>query len=211
MIPSRVVTDPTDGRCASCAYFHSTRFDADKNVIVGDCGAGQYPPVRPETSSCRLYRPAGTLSAAARKPATKIAKRKSYEPAPTTQRVPIEVEVDMDETTFRKVLREVLTEELALSAAPIADRYRGGELVLRAGREGVQDRKIPIDVFFKKIVMLRDRLRVLEQKINSHPRLTDDERLGMQQYITGCYGTLTTFNLLFGEDEDKFVGAGEKD
>jgi hypothetical protein len=115
----------------------------------------------------------------------------------------------MDEATFRKVLREVLQEELSLSETPIAERYRGGELVLKAGKEGVQDKKIPLDGFFHKIVMIRDKLRVLEQKVNSS-KLTDDEKVTLQQYITGCYGTLTTFNVLFRDEVDRFIGAADK-
>lgn len=213
MVVSRAVTDPLDGRCGTCAYFHSTRLDPAKGVTVGDCGAGQYPPVRPETSSCPLYTKAGSLAARGlKKPAARVATRRSGDTQPEApRRAPIDIEVDMDEDTFRKVLREVLTEELSLSEAPIADRFRGGELILKPGREGTQERRVPLDNFFKKIVMLRDRLRVLEQKINTHPKLTDDERVGLQQYITGCYGSLTTFNLLFRDDDDRFVGSGEKE
>ena len=115
----------------------------------------------------------------------------------------------MDEATFRKVLREVIQEELALGDCPIADRYRGGEMILRPGRQGLQDKKVPIEGFFHKIVMMRDKLRVLEQKVNSS-KLADDEKVTLQQYITGCYGTLTTFNVLFRDDDDRFTGAGDK-
>ena len=73
-------------------------------------------------------------------------------------------------------------------------------------KEGTQDKSIPIDVFFKKIVMVRDKLRVLEQKVNGNKKLSNDEKVQLQQYITACYGTLTTFNVLFKEDDDRFVG-----
>ena len=72
------------------------------------------------------------------------------------------------------------------------------------------NKEIPIDAFFHKIVMLRDRLRVLEQRINSHDKLSDEEKVNMQQYITKVYGSLTTFNVLFKNVEDAFKGSGKE-
>ena len=112
----------------------------------------------------------------------------------------------MDQDTFRQVLREVLLDELGVRDVNMGDRWNGGELVLIPGREGTQEKRLPLDVFFKKIVMVRDKLRVLEQKINGHKGLSDEEKVQLQQYITGCYGTLTTFNVLFGSKEDQFMG-----
>lgn len=203
-----MIDEALAGRCGACAYFQSARPDPTKGVTVGDCTSGQYPPVRPETSTCGDYVARGALKALVKAPAAKRAVERPAAPT-APPRAPIEIEVDMDEATFRKVLREVLQEELALGAAPIADRYRGGELILRAGKQGLQDKKIPIEGFFHKIVMLRDKLRVLEQKLNGS-KLTDDEKVTLQQYITGCYGTLTTFNVLFRDDDDRFTGAGDK-
>lgn len=112
----------------------------------------------------------------------------------------------MDQDAFRQVLREVLLDELGVRDVDMGDRWNGGELVLVPGREGTQEKRMPLDVFFKKIVMVRDKLRVLEQKINGHKGLSDEEKVQLQQYITGCYGSLTTFNVLFRSKEDHFTG-----
>jgi hypothetical protein len=115
----------------------------------------------------------------------------------------------MDIEDFRRVLRDVLSEELGLSAAELAPRWEGGELVLRPGKPGLQEKSLPIETFFHKIVMLRDKLRVLEQKVNGHAGLTDQDKVQLQAYITGCYGTLTTFNVLFQSRDEGFIGAGK--
>ncbi|MBC7171124.1 MAG: hypothetical protein H5U40_01785 [Polyangiaceae bacterium] len=115
----------------------------------------------------------------------------------------------MDQDEFRRVLREVLLDELGVRDVELGERWRGGELVLKPGKAGTQEKSLPLDVFFKKIVMVREKLRVLEQKLNSHPGFAQDEKVQLQQYITGCYGTLTTFNVLFKNRDDQFVGQKE--
>ena len=112
----------------------------------------------------------------------------------------------MDQETFRQVLREVLLDELGVREVELGDRWNDGELVLIPGKEGTQEKRIPLDVFFKKIVMVRDKLRVLEQKLNGNKNLSDEEKVQLQQYITGCYGSLTSFNVLFKSKDDQFAG-----
>jgi hypothetical protein len=88
---------------------------------------------------------------------------------------------------------------------PLGDKWKDGILILKPGEVGLKEKEIPIDVFFHKIVMLRDRLRVMEQRINSS-KLNDEEKINLQQYITRIYGSLTTFNVLFRHKEHQFVG-----
>jgi hypothetical protein len=105
------------------------------------------------------------------------------------------------------MLRRVLRQELGLTAVPPADKWRGGELVLRPGKPGLQEKKWPIETFFHKVVMIRNKLRTLEQQLNAAD-LPEDLKVKLQSYVTGCYGSLTSFNVLFAEEEDHFRGAG---
>lgn len=88
----------------------------------------------------------------------------------------------------------------------LGDRWQNGTMILQAADKSLKPKELPIEDFFHKIVMLRDRLRVLEQNINSHKILTDEDKVNLQQYVTRCYGTLTTFNVLFRDKEHWFVG-----
>jgi len=89
---------------------------------------------------------------------------------------------------------------------PLADKWKGGQLILKPQDDSLQNKEIPIETFFHKIVMVRDRLRVMEQKINSS-NLDDQDKVDLQQYITRIYGSLTTFNILFKVKEHQFVGS----
>ena len=89
---------------------------------------------------------------------------------------------------------------------PLGERWAGGKMILQPSDGKLQSKEIPIEVFFHKIVMLRDRLRVLEQNINSNTKLSDEDKVNLQQYVTRIYGTLTTFNVLFKNKEHQFIG-----
>lgn len=89
---------------------------------------------------------------------------------------------------------------------PMGEKWEGGNMLLQPANLDLKPKEIPIEAFFHKIVMLRDRLRVLEQNINSHEKLSDEDKINLQQYITRCYGSLTTFNILFSDKEHYFVG-----
>jgi hypothetical protein len=111
---------------------------------------------------------------------------------------------DMTRDEFVQAIREALRDEAG--EVRLAQKWEGGTVVLKPGDPGTQPKEIPLDALLHKVVMIRDRLRVLEQKINAHEKLSDAEKVDMQQYVTRCYGSLTTFNLLFRDERDKFVG-----
>jgi hypothetical protein len=92
---------------------------------------------------------------------------------------------------------------------PLGNKWNKGKLILQPNDSSLQAKEIPLDNFFHKIVMLRDRLRVLEQNINSHSKLDDEDKVHLQQYITRCYGSLTTFNVLFRDSWHQFKGEGK--
>jgi hypothetical protein len=116
------------------------------------------------------------------------------------------------EMDIELLLRRIIREETGLTPVGIAERWRDGEMVLRPGKPGLQEKSWPIETFFHKVVMLRNRLRVLEQQINGS-ELAEDQKVRLQGYITGCYGSLTSFNVLFADEEDRFQGSsgGDKD
>ena len=99
---------------------------------------------------------------------------------------------------------EIRSEELPV--VTMAERWRGGELILKPNQEDRESKTIPLEVFFHKVVMIRDRIRVMEQQINGHKVLSEEEKIHLQQYITRMYGSLTTFNILFADKKDHFVG-----
>lgn len=112
---------------------------------------------------------------------------------------------------MEQALDNVLTQRLhEFQLVPMATKWNDGLLLLQPKDESLQSKEIPIEVFFHKIVMVRDRLRLIEQKINSHKVLTDAEKIELQQYITASYGSLTTFNVLFKETIHQFKGSGKE-
>ena len=192
--------------CGSCGAFTHYAVHPTHGA-VGSCARGMISYPVPAASICGEYRARGTghelvplktRKAAPREPGVTVVVRRPP--------LPEEVDLDMDIATFRSVLQEVLREELGVGETRIQPRFQGGELILKPGKEGTAEKKVPIETFFHKIVMIRDKLRVLEQRVNAHTGLTDEDKVTMQQYITACYGTLTTFNVLFADADDRFVG-----
>jgi hypothetical protein len=108
---------------------------------------------------------------------------------------------------LESLLRRILREELGLTPVAPAPKWRGGQMLLRPGKPGLQEKVLPIDALFHKVVMIRNKLRTLEQQLNA-AELPEDLKLRLQGYISGCYGSLTSFNVLFADEADQFKGSG---
>jgi hypothetical protein len=105
------------------------------------------------------------------------------------------------------LLRRIIREEAGITPVTPAAKWRGGTMVLRPGTPGLQEKTWPIETFFHKVVMLRNRLRTLEQQVNASD-LPEDVKVKLQGYVSGCYGSLTSFNVLFADEADQFKGSG---
>ena len=118
-------------------------------------------------------------------------------------------DLDKIDRIVRNAVKDELTPILADDEpVELGNRWDGGKIEIWPRDPSLGAKEIPIDVFFHKIVMVRDRLRVLEQQINGNAKLSDEEKVHLQQYVTRCYGSLTTFNVLFRRKEDQFTGSG---
>jgi hypothetical protein len=122
---------------------------------------------------------------------------------------PLESAGDPELDRIRQAVRDVLLDYGWLDAdLEMGKRWLGGTMRLIPGQEGTQAKDVPLEAFFKKIIGVRDKLRVLEQKLNTHPKLTPEEKLDLQGYVTRCYGSLTTFNVLFAQKGSQFSSGG---
>jgi len=118
----------------------------------------------------------------------------------------VTTEIETTSETERSLLKILRLWNGVNETVPLGDRWTGGTMLLQPADKNLKPKEIPVEDFFHKIVMLRDRLRVLEQNINSNKKLSDEDKVNIQQYITRCYGSLTTFNVLFKNKEQWFVG-----
>jgi hypothetical protein len=113
------------------------------------------------------------------------------------------------ESIIERIIEQLGLEKPDATVTELAARWQKGTMILRPSDPSLQTKEIPLEVLFHKIVGVRNQLRVLEQKINAHTILTDADKVEMQQYVSRCYGSLTTFNLLFKNKEGQFSSKGE--
>jgi hypothetical protein len=203
--------EPIEEFCRVC------KIDRDHTVIVADetgrpmrvrcdyCGSqhnsrGVAPPVAPEGGEPPSRRPARAPDGRERSPLPLVSDRERTE-EPVMVQTPEPVDLEL-------LLRRVIREETGLTAAVPAEKWRGGTLVLRPGTPGLQEKSWPIETFFHKVVMIRNRLRILEQQVSGMD-IPEDVKVKLHGYITGCYGSLSSFNVLFADEDDNFKGSGE--
>ncbi|MFO0597247.1 MAG: hypothetical protein U0228_18180 [Myxococcaceae bacterium] len=219
---------PHERVCGNCKLWRVHSLD-DKRGWVGNCrvqpNRGLFPPAAP---LCDAFAPRGENVTASAEPVGSTKRAKALRPigpvvvrradgAAVTVASPRSVsanhlneEIDLEgEKMTRAELMELFLEASGLTEVEMAGKWDGGTVRLIPGAKDLQAKDLPIDALFHKVVMVRDRLRVLEQKINAHPKLSDTEKVDMQQYVTRCYGSLTTFNVLFKDKADHFVGSKE--
>jgi hypothetical protein len=196
--------------CGNCKLWRA--HSVDHRGWVGPCriqtGRGMFPPSAP---ICDKYAPKGVSTPLPAASAPARARDVSRSVAPVVVRRPRDPHesLELGELTMtRQELMEIFREAAGeAESPPLAGKWEGGTLQLIPGKADLQAKELPIDSLFHKVVMVRDRLRVLEQKLNAHPKLSDAEKVEMQSYITRVYGSLTSFNHLFREKEDHFSGA----
>lgn len=193
--------DKVDDHCRSC------KIERMHAVIVA---SGEGVPLRVLCDTCgsqHNYR-------GGRAPAVRPGSSSGEEPAPETwgvvsereRSLPMEGERPSADGDLELMLRRVIREEAGVTPVAPAAKWRGGELVLRPGNPELQEKSWPIETLFHKVVMVRNRLRTLEQQVNGSD-LPNDVKLKLQGYISGCYGSLTSFNVLFAEEDDRFRGS----
>ena len=174
-------------------------------VVCGYCGSEHNFRGGPrigveEPVSRRAQAPAGRSLRQDTAPMPLVGDRERIGPVMT-------VHASGDDIDLEMVLRRIIREEAGVTAVVPAEKWRNGTLVLRPGNPQLQEKSWPIETFFHKIVMLRNRLRTLEQQVNA-AELPPDVKVKLQGYISGCYGTLTSFNVLFADEDDQFRGSG---
>ena len=209
--PELPVFKPEERVCGNCKMW--SPHSVDHRGWVGPCrvypGRGLFPPSAP---LCDKFAPRGGVTVPSAEPAARTRAARSVAPVVRRKSDPNEI-VDLGDLNMtREELMEIFREASGLAdSPPLANKWEGGTLRLVPGNPELQAKDMPIDSLFHKVVMVRDRLRVLEQKLNAHPKLTDAEKVEMQSYITRIYGSLTSFNLLFRDKEDSFVGSKSED
>ena len=187
VIATDAAGQPVRVQCDYCGSQHNFR------------GGGRTSPT-PDLPTAQFDNTRGTTPRAASAAPLPLVTDRERIAEPTPMNTP-------ESADFELLLRRIIREETGLTPAVPAAKWRGGTVILKPGNPALQERTWPVDTLFHKIVMIRNRLRTLEQQINGMD-LPDDVKVKVQGYITGCYGSLTSFNVLFADEADHFKGAG---
>jgi hypothetical protein len=194
-------SQPLRVTCGYCRSQHNYR-GGPRVAAFGTTPPAKFTAAAPG-STFDAARVAQSVSRAAAKP-----RRAGAEPFPiVSDRERIAPAMSSGSDDLELLLRRIIREEAGITPTVPAEKWRGGTLVLRPGTQGLQEKNWPIETFFHKIVMVRNRLRTLEQHINASD-LPEDVKVRLQSYVSGCYGSLTSFNVLFADEEDQFKGGG---
>ena len=204
--------DSVEDICRAC------KLDRMHTVVAADADGR---PIRVSCGYCdseHNYRggPATSVQGTSATPPKPRSGEGGSRPKPVSDRPPFPLVSERERTApqmspesadFELLLRRIIREETGLTPVVPAEKWRNGHLVLRPGTTGLQEKSWPIETFFHKVVMLRNRLRTLEQQVNAQ-EMPEDAKVKLQGYITACYGSLTSFNVLFAEEDDQFRGSG---
>ena len=175
---------PIRVQCDFCGSQHNSRGTADGAFRADPAAGPRTPRIRTE----------------GRPPFAPVSERERVAPPVT-----VEGREDVD---LELLLRRIVREESGVTPAVPAEKWRDGLLILRPGNPSLQEKSWPIETFFHKVVMIRNRLRTLEQQVNAMD-IPEDAKVRLQAYVTGCYGSLSSFNVLFADAQDQFKGSGE--
>jgi hypothetical protein len=205
--------DSIEDACRAC------KTDRIHTVMVADAGR----PIRVVCDYCSSehnYRGGPRIDTAGGQALSRTAAAPPREPAEHAVEAPFPVVSQRERVTspmsidstqdLELLLRRIIREEAGVTPVTPADKWRGGTLVLKPGKPGLQEKSWPVETFFHKVVMLRNRLRTLEQQVNGSD-LPEDTKVKLQAYVTACYGSLTSFNVLFANEDDQFKGTGGGD
>jgi hypothetical protein len=174
-----------------CGYCHSEHNYRGGPRVATGADSPRAASARAESGASRASR-----TSTSREPFPIVSDRERIAPPMT----------DLSTTDLEMVLRRIIREETGISPVTPAEKWRGGTMVLRPGNPELQEKTWPIETFFHKVVMLRNRLRTMEQQVNATD-LPEDVKVKLQAYISGCYGSLTSFNVLFADEADQFKGS----
>jgi hypothetical protein len=201
---------PGEEVCGNCKLWQA--HSIDHRGWVGPCrvqpNRGLFPPTAP---ICDAFAPRGQATVVKESERARERVVRSVAPVVRKRHEPNEsIDILGDASMTRQELMELFREAAGDADAPaLAGKWEGGIVQILPGNKELQGKEVPIDNLFHKVVMIRDRLRTLEQKVNGHPKLTDADKVELQHYITRCYGSLTTFNVLFRDKSEQFIGAKE--